>query len=109
MVYYGWLNSFNSATNGWNNENVAQDLKDYDILVLGDGIQDPAHGDFANTQVILARVKVLNPNILLFGYDSKAQTLSVFQTKATQWNSLGVNGIFMDEAGYDFGSSTSSN
>jgi hypothetical protein len=109
MVYYGWLNSFNSATNGWNNENVAQDLKDYDILVLGDGIQDPAHGDFANTQVILARVKVLNPNILLFGYDSKAQTLSVFQTKATQWNTLGVSGIFMDEAGYDFGSTTSSN
>src|SRR6185369_6884218 len=65
--------------------------------------------DFANTQTILARVKVLNPNILLFGYDSKAQTLSVFQSKATQWNTLGVNGIFMDEAGYDFGSSTSSN
>jgi hypothetical protein len=109
MFYYGWLNSFNSATNSWVNENVAQDLKDYDILVLGNGLQDPTHGDFANTQTIIARLKVLNPAIQIFGYVTKAQAIATFQTKATQWNSLGVQGIFMDESGYGYGASTSSN
>ena len=26
LIYYGWLNSFNSATLGWNNESVAKEL-----------------------------------------------------------------------------------
>jgi len=103
LIYYGWLNSFNSSVNGWNNESVAQDLAKYPILVFGDGIQDPSHGDYANTQVIIPRIKALNPNALIFGYVSTTNVIATFQTKATQWNTLGIHGIFMDEAGYDFG------
>ena len=29
-----------------------------------------------------------------------------FNTKATQWDTLGVHGIFMDEAGYEVSHST---
>ena len=54
LVYDGWLNSFNSAVNGWDNEKVAQDMARYDIIVLGDGLQSPSHGDWrpspANTE-----------------------------------------------------------
>lgn len=103
LFYYGWLNSFNSNTNGWVNEVVAQDLSKYGMIVLGDGIQDPGHGDYSNTQVIIPRVKQLNDETLIFGYISMTETQANFETKADQWNTLGVHGIFIDEGGYDFG------
>jgi hypothetical protein len=103
MIYYGWLNSFNSATNGWDNENVAKDLARYGLLVFGDGVQDPSHGDYSNTQIIIPRIKQLNPEVQIFGYVTTNQTLTNFQAKVDQWNTLGVHGIFMDESGYDYG------
>ena len=103
LIYYGWLNSFNSATNGWVNEKVAQEMSQYSILVFGDGVQDPAHGDYANTTVIIPRIKALNPNALIFGYVDTTLAIGTFQTKVDQWNTLGVHGILMDKSGYDFG------
>lgn len=103
LVYYGWMNSFNSGTNVWNNEKVSQDMAKYKILVLGDGIQNPGHGDYSNTEVIIPRIKSLNSSALIFGYVSVNQSYANFQTKVDQWNTLGVHGIMMDEAGYDYG------
>jgi len=102
-IYYGWLNSFNSDTNQWNNEKVAQEFAKYDQVVFGDGVQDPGHGDYANTSVIIPRIKVLNPNCEIFGYVTINQDLGAFQTKASQWDDLSIDGIFLDEAGYDYG------
>ena len=103
LIFYGWLNSFNSAQHGWNNEKVAQEMARYGVVVLGDGVEDPGHGDYANTQVIIPRVKALNPSALIFGYVDATAVIGTFQTKAGQWNTLGVHGIFMDKAGYDYG------
>jgi len=103
LVYYGWLNSFNSATNGWSNEKVAQDIAKYNYVVLGDGIQSSSHGDYANTSVIVPRIQALNQHIQVFGYVTINQSLANFQTKVDEWDTLGVDGIFLDEAGYDYG------
>jgi len=103
LIYYGWLNSFNSADNGWNNENVAQSMSKYNVLVLGDGVQNPSHGDYVNSTIIINRIKEINPATLIFGYVTVNQTLSDFTIKVGQWNDLEVSGIFMDEAGYDYG------
>jgi len=103
LIYYGWLNSFNSATNGWFNEKVAQDMAKYQIIIFGDGIENPSHGDYANTQIIIPRIKQLNTSTLIFGYVSTNQSYADFQTKTDQWNTLGVHGIMMDESGYDYG------
>jgi hypothetical protein len=107
LIYYGYPNSFNSGDNGWNNENVAQDMAKYKLIVLGDGVQDPDHADYSNTQVIVPRVQALNPDALIFGYVSANQSLSNFQNKCDQWDILGVNGVFIDEAGYDYGKTRS--
>jgi len=107
LIYYGWLNSFNSAENGWSNEAVAQDMAKYEIIVFGDGIQDPGHGDFTNASGIISRIKTINPNTMIFGYVTVDQTQGNFETKAGQWDDLGVYGIFMDEAGYDYGTTRS--
>lgn len=103
LVYYGYLNSFNSAVNGWDNEKVAQDMAKYDTFIFGDGVQDPSHPDYANTTTIIARLKTLKPDAIIYGYVTANQTLATFQTKTDQWNTLAVNGIFLDEAGYDYG------
>ena len=104
LIFYGWPNSFNSAVNGWNNEKVAQEMARYDLIVLGDGIQNSGHGDYSNTSVIIPRIKALNPRAKIFGYVTINQTLSNFQTKVSEWDTLQVHGIFLDEAGYDYGS-----
>jgi hypothetical protein len=107
LFYYGWVNSFNSSINGWNNENVALDIAKYNIVVFGDGVQNPSHGDYSNTITILTRLKELKPDILIFGYVTANQELSSFKTKSDQWNDLGIDGIFLDESGYDYGVSRS--
>ena len=103
LIYYGYPNSFNSGTNQWYNEKVSQDMAKYNLIVLGDGVQNPTHPDYANTQIIIPRIKELNPTILIFGYISINQSYANFQTKVDQWDTLQVQGIFCDEAGYDYG------
>ena len=103
LVYYGWLNSFNSAVNVWNNESVAKDMARYNLIIFGDGVQDPSHGDYSNTEIIIPRIKALNPCALIFGYVSANQTQTNFETKVKQWGDLSIDGIFMDECGYDYG------
>lgn len=103
LFYYGYPNSYNSSTNSWNNELVAQDMARYGLIVLGDGVQDPGHADYANLLIIVARVKVIRPDTVIFGYVSSDQSQANFTTKAGQWDTVGVHGIFMDESGYDFG------
>lgn len=69
-----------------------------DLYAIGD------HTDFANTYEIIRRILLLNPNSKVFGYVTVNQTLSAFQTQVDEWNTLGATGIFLDEAGYDYGS-----
>lgn len=106
LIYYGWLNSFNSSVNSWNNEKVAQDMAKYSLIVIGDGIQDSGHGDYSNTEVIIPRIKALNPNAKIFGYVTINQSLANFESKVDDWETLQVDGIFLDESGYDYGSTT---
>jgi hypothetical protein len=103
IIYYGWLNAFNSATNMNDNNLVALDFANYGLMVFGDGLQDPAHGDYANTQAIIPLIKTHNSAAKIFGYVDLAQPEVDFEAKVEQWDTLGVHGIFIDRAGYDFG------
>ena len=103
LIYYGYPNSFNSGVHAWYNEGVAQEMAQYGLIVLGNGVANPTHPDYANTSIIIPRIKALNPNTLIFCYVSVNQTLVNFQTGVDQSDTLGVHGIFMDEAGYDYG------
>lgn len=103
IVYYGWPNSFNSGVNGWNNEKVAVDLARYNMVVLGSGVADPSHGDYSNTSVIVPRIQALNPRCLIFGYVDTTLAQGTFEGQVDDWETLGVSGIMMDKAGYDYG------
>jgi len=107
LVYYGWLNSFNYSSNSWNNEKVAQDMAKYNYLIFGDGIANTSHGDYSNASTIINRVKNLNQRSQIFGYVSVNQNMTSFKDKVDEWDDMGVHGIFMDEAGYDYGTTRS--
>jgi len=69
----------------------------------GDEYRVANHADYANVFKIVPRIKQYNPSAKIFGYVTVNQTLANFEDKADDWDALGVDGIFMDEAGYDYG------
>lgn len=79
----------------------------YDQIILGNGVASTTHGDYANTKVIIPRIKDLNPNCEIFGYVTANQTNGNFENGVNEWienvdfGAL-IDGIFFDEAGYDF-------
>jgi len=106
LIYYGYLNAFNSDTNtnnGWDNQKVAKEFSKYNILVFGNAVAGPLHPDYANAQIIVARIKQLNPATQIFGYVDTTKTQENFENDVDDWVDLGATGIFMDRAGYDFG------
>jgi hypothetical protein len=101
-IYYGWP----SAVNGANltSDPVAAAVvafKDYDQLVLGAGLEDPSHGDYANTIAILAHPDMANTTV--YGYIDATLSLDTVQGKIDNWYTTGVQGIFYDQFGYDYG------
>ena len=102
-IYYGWPSSLNPPTNGWNLDNVANDLAQYDLVVLGAGLEDSSHGDHQNTKDILAKEAVAD--VKFYGYIDTASGQSTNETKVDNWKLMGTNlvGIFCDKFGYDFG------
>lgn len=106
-IYYGWPSSLNSASNSWDLNLVAQDFAQYPEVVLGQGLQDPGHGDYANTQTIFNNIK---DTTKVYGYitiginGGSPFTEAQLQTAIDQWIALSdaVSGIFIDEAGNDY-------
>lgn len=98
-VYYGWPSAVNAA--GGNVNTAVQTFKEYDQVVFGAGLEDPAHGDHANLVAILAHPDM--SSVQSFGYIDATLATEVVQTKIDQWYATGVQGIFFDQFGYDFG------
>ena len=100
-IYYGWPSSLNSATNAWTMSNVITDLSRYESVVLGAGLEDNTHVDYANTLTLLAGATTPK----FFGYIAIGNVLSIndLQTKIDNWSTMpGIDGIFIDEFGMDF-------
>lgn len=95
-IYYGWP----SAVNGTGSVAGATTVfQQYDIVVFGAGLEDPAHGDHANTVSIIGNI---SPATKVYGYISAQASNTVNWGKIDAWASMGVAGIFCDEFGYDF-------
>lgn len=104
LIYYGYPSLMNAIPTL---EGVAQALAEYDLVVLGDGLEHPAHGDHANTLQILQLLRVFQPGTLVAGYiDLGVSTQNLTEAQMGQytreWAAMGVDLIFWDDAGYDF-------
>lgn len=98
-IYYGWPSAVNGAGGVVNT--AVQTFKEYDLVVFGAGLEDPSHGDHANTTAIINHVDMANTKV--FGYIDAVLPLNDVQGKIDAWHAMGVCGIFLDQFGYDFG------
>lgn len=103
-VYYGWPSLVNGAAG--NLTAATNTFNQFDIIVFGDGIEHPTHGDHANTQTIMAALKANGKKV--FGYVDlgvSTQNLSIatMKTYVDEWKSIGAYGIFLDDYGFDYG------
>lgn len=97
-VYYGWPSAVNGA--GGVVATAAAEFAQYDSVIFGAGLEDPGHGDHANTVAIIADPQMASTEV--FGYIDATLSLDDIQDKIDAWHSMGVNGIFFDQFGYDF-------
>lgn len=107
VVFYGTLGSINGVNNA---DYSAAMLAQYDDVVIGYGLQDPAHGSYASTTSIISKTKTLNPNVTIWGNidlgisggTSHNHSTGTLQTHIDQWVTAGATGIFADNFGYNF-------
>jgi len=103
-LYYGWPSVVNGAAG--DADAAAAIFAQYQVVIFGDGLQQPSHPDYPRTAAVLARLRELGrPRV--FGYvDLGVRTqnlpLPALLQAAAAWQQLGASGIFLDDAGTDF-------
>lgn len=113
-IYYGIPSLVNGA--GGDVERAAQVFAAYDVVVFGDGLEydrpriaGPSAGpvEHERTRAIVRRLAAIRPAARLFGYlplgDTQGLSWTALAEGVRRWRDMGIHGIFLDEAGYDFG------
>lgn len=102
-IYYGYPSLVNGSKG--NLKAAIEVFNDYDLMVFGDELQDSGHPDHTNTATIISHLKTSPNNTAVYGYIPLGTGLpmSEIQTRVDAWKAMGVKGIFLDLAGYDFG------
>ena len=120
-IYYGYPSLINSAKGDV--EKAASAFSAYDVVVLGDGLEFPDRqpgryppGDPEEHQKVLSIISAVRdrkPETRFYGYvclgdipspkgERTALTPAQLEERVRLWKQMGVAGIFLDEAGYDF-------
>lgn len=117
-IYYGYPSLVNGAQGDV--EKAATVFAAYPVVVFGDGIEFPDRqaarhpaGDPAEHQKtiqIIEAVRRRSPGTHIYGYVPLGHTQSLKQEQIEErvrlWKQMGVAGIFLDEASYDFANVT---
>jgi len=98
-IYYGYPSLVNGA--GGDLDAAADSFAGFDLVVLGDGLEQSCHEDHTNTRAIVARLNL--SGTLVFGYVDlgvTTQNLSLpdLYTSIDEWAAMGV-----DDAGHEYG------
>lgn len=103
LIYYGFPISYKGI---YNTAGVIADIASkYKYWVVGDTYGDPLHESYTDTATIVAGVRALG--VIVYGYvpiglNTSALTITQIRTRIDQWSNLGVDGIFLDEFGFDY-------
>ena len=96
-IFYGWPSTVNGSTDV---ATAVSHYQNYDMVIFGQGLEDPSHGDHVNTQNIINDAGMANTDV--YGYvDSTINFINIFLA-IDRWVAMGVAGIFFDRFGYDF-------
>jgi hypothetical protein len=115
VFFYGYPSLVNGA-NG-DVQFAAKAFAAYDIIVLGDGVEFPSMVksrrpvgvgpvEYDRSKRIIASILQQKPEAEIFGYvcigDTQSLSIASMKRRIGMWKALGVSGIFLDEAGYDW-------
>ena len=115
-IYYGYPSLVNGASGDV--DRAAATFAEYDVIVLGDGLEFPdvqarrmppgvGPDEHRRTRAIIDRLRALAPSTRVYGYVDLGNTQKLpvpeIQYRVRLWSAMGVAGIFLDEAGFDFG------
>jgi murein DD-endopeptidase MepM/ murein hydrolase activator NlpD len=103
-IYYGYPSLVNGA--GGNLASATAHFAVFDVVVLGDGLQHPAHPDHANTAQIVTDLVAGGTEVYGYvdmGVTTQNLSIATAQQYVDEWDAIGVTGIFWDDAGYDYG------
>ncbi len=120
-IYYGYPSLVNGSRGDV--DKAANVFSEYDVVVLGDGLEfaDKQTGRYPEGDPeehrkvlqIIAAVRKRNPQTRFYGYvclgeipwpkgQQTALSPKQLEERIQLWKQLGVSGIFLDEAGYDY-------
>lgn len=108
LVFYAYPRAINGT---WSVDGAAAAFAQYDIVVLPENLELPSHYDYSVTRQIIEKAKERNPDMLFFGYirlpmiyhTAIGGSVTEFRNRVSSWiNVHGVDGIFLDEYGFDY-------
>jgi len=103
LVYYGYPTSINMS---FSVPAAAGEFGRYDHVVWGDGLDSPAHPDHANAVAILAHSDMAATRVygqVDLGVSTQNLPMAEVEARIARWDAMGVEGVMLDNFGYDFG------
>lgn len=115
-IFYGYPSLINGASG--NIERAVAAFADYDTIVIGDGLEfpdvnprrrpaGPGGVEHRRTRLIIEGLRARSRAVQIYGYidlgNSQQLAIEEIKRRTVLWASMGATGIFLDEAGYDFG------
>ena len=104
LIYYGYPISYKGL---YDTSLIAAEISaNYKYWVVGDSYSSPTHPEYATTTAIVTGVRTNGCKV--FGYvpigqSTQALTVAEIKTRIDEWVVVGVDGIFLDEFGFDYG------
>jgi hypothetical protein len=108
LIYYGIPEGVNGTRDPDNPDKAAAVFAGYDHVVFGEGLEDPDEAYHNSTAAIIRKARELSPDVRFYGYVdldyTKAKySMTELKRRTDLWHETGADGIFLDDAGYDYG------
>lgn len=103
LVYYGTPISYSGLGNTTAVIDAIAGV--YKYYVMGSSYQEPTHADYATTTTIVTGLRARGVKVfgyLPIGVSTLNRTTGFLKTAIDQWVTLGVDGILLDEFGFDY-------
>lgn len=97
-IFYGWPSAVDKVHEiDWNNRVslASVEIAKYDRFILGAGLEDPGHGDHANTLTIISNVKAGTSGTQIYGYvcigtcGGSYPSAAIINDNLNQWDARG--------------------
>jgi len=103
-IFYGWPSAVNNCPDL---DCAIATFSQYRIVILGGGLEHLTHGDHEQTKTIISALHSQPDLITVYGYIDLGLTTSNLSMEninlyADEWKTMGADGIFFDDAGWDF-------